>query len=72
MGGNCESLKVTNLTDVARIYPFMSPPWYCLFSSRFDVITRCGIQRVIASQFVLVHVSQERRFQSIGTTIELP
>ena len=57
-----ESLKVTNLTIVARRHPLMSPTWYCLLFYKIflleaacNAMLRCGKERVKASQFVVVH-----------------
>ena len=52
-------------------------PGIVYHSSRFDVINSvvyitifwCGIQRVKASNFVIVHQSRDKIFQSIGTTM---
>ena len=35
-------------------------------------VLRCGKQRVKASYFGIIHRSQNRIFQSIGTTMSLP
>ena len=66
--GNYTSLKGTNKSDGCSKKTSLYITCLVLFteyySSRFDVIIQC-----IASSFVVVHGSQDRIFQSMGTTM---